>query len=168
MATKRSSIFTAVRRFCMDDIAMTMIDTEAPPAVPFAIAGGSRAAEALRYALASAAALALDASLLWVGVTRFGLPPWFAGAITYAAGLVVIYLLSVRWVFARRVVPDARSEFVIFAVLGLFGMALNSGTLYAATAAGLALPIAKGISAAIGFAANFVSRRAILFSARAA
>lgn len=169
MATKRSSIFIVVRRFCMDDVAMTMTDTDHAVETPgFTIAGGSRAAEALRYALASAAALALDASLLWVGVTRFGLPPWFAGAITYAAGLAVIYLLSVRWVFARRAVPDARSEFVIFAALGLFGMALNSGTLYAATAAGLALPIAKGISAAIGFAANFVSRRAILFSARAA
>lgn len=148
---------------------MTMIDTEANVEAPaFTMAGGSRATEALRYFLASVAALAFDASLLWVGVTKFGLPPWFVGAITYAAGLVLIYALSVRWVFARRVVSNPRSEFMIFAALGLFGMTLNSGTLYVATAAGLALPVAKGISAALGFVANFVSRRAILFSARAA
>ena len=147
---------------------MTMIDTEGAAEAPvFAIAGGGRATEALRYFLASVAALALDASLLWFGVTKLGLPAWFAGAITYAAGLILIYGLSVRWVFARRVVSDARNEFMIFAALGLFGMALNSGTLYVATAAGLALPLAKGISAAIGFVANFVSRKAILFSTRA-
>ncbi len=146
---------------------MTMIDTEVAAEAPvFATGGGSRASEAVRYFLASAAALALDASLLWLGVTRLGLPAWFAGATAYAAGLGLIYGLSVRWVFASRAISDARSEFTIFAALGLVGMALNSGTLYVATAAGLALPLAKGISAAIGFVANFISRKAILFSTR--
>ena len=151
----------------MDDIVMTMIVSELavePPVV--ATVGGSRAAEAVRYFLASVAALTLDASLLWTGVTRLGMPAWVAGAIAYAAGLALIYGLSVRWVFARRAVSDSRSEFIIFAALGLVGMLLNSGTLYVATAAGLALPIAKGISAGIGFVANFVSRKAILFSTR--
>lgn len=146
---------------------MTMIDMEVAAEVPvFAAVGGSRAGEAVRYFLASVAALTLDATLLWCGVTKLGLPAWFAGAIAYAVGLILIYGLSVRWVFARRAVSDARSEFMIFAALGLFGMALNSGTLYVATTAGLALPLAKGISAAIGFVANFISRKAILFSTR--
>ena len=146
---------------------MTMIDSEIAVERPvFAVPGGSSASEAVRYFAASVAALTLDATLLWLGATRLGLPVWVAGAIAYAAGLVLIYALSVRWVFARRAVPNARSEFVIFAALGLVGMALNSGTLYVATAAGLALPLAKGISAAIGFVANFVSRKAILFTTR--
>ena len=127
----------------------------------------SRISEAVRYFIASAAALALDATLLWFGVTRLGLPAWFAGAFAYAAGLVLVYGLSVRWVFARRAVSDARSEFVVFAALGLFGLVVNSATLYVATSVGLALPLAKGLSAAIGFVANFISRKTILFSARA-
>ena len=139
----------------------------APTAPVFAAFRAARVAEALRYFLASLAALTLDATLLWIGVATFGLPAWFAGAIAYAAGLALIYALSVRWVFARRAVSDARSEFLIFAALGLVGMVLNSATLYVATSAGLALPLAKGLSAAIGFVANFISRKAILFSTRA-
>ena len=148
---------------------MTMIVSEVASQAPRGTGiGVSRLLEASRYFLASLAALTLDATLLWFGVTTLALPAWVAGALAYFAGLMLIYGLSVRWVFARRAVTDARSEFMIFAALGLIGMALNSGTLYVATSAGLALPLAKGVSAAIGFLANFVSRKAILFTQRAA
>lgn len=128
---------------------------------PHGIAG-----EAVRYFAASLAALILDAGLLFVGVRALGLPPWIAGALAYSAGLVLIYLLAIHWVFADRVVRDARSEFVLFAVLGVLGLVLNSATLHAATSLGLALPLAKMVSAAIGFVANFVSRKLLLFSTR--
>ena len=120
--------------------------------------------EALRYLLASIAALALDVLLLWVGVKDFALAPWLAGALAYGAGLVLVYVLSIHWVFRQRSVRDPRGEFVLFAALGLVGLVLNSATLSAATALGLALPLAKGLSAGIGFTANFVSRKVLLFS----
>ncbi len=120
--------------------------------------------EALRYFVASLAALTLDAGLLWFGVRGFGLPAWIAGAFAYGAGLVLVYLLSIRWVFAERAVRDGRGEFLLFAVLGLVGLVLNSATLFVATGLGLALPIAKLVSAAIGFVANFVTRKLLLFS----
>ena len=121
--------------------------------------------EAARYLAASVAALTLDATLLWAGVNLGGMPAWLAGAFAYAAGLVLIYALSVRWVFRARAVRDRRGEFVLFAVLGLVGLVLNSLTLFACTAAGIALPLAKLLSAGIGFVANFVSRKVLLFSA---
>lgn len=124
------------------------------------------AREALLYFLASFAALMLDAGLLWIGVTLMGWPAWISGALGYAAGLGLVYALSVRWVFARRAMRDARSEFLVFAALGAVGMALNSATLFVATSVGLTLVLAKALSAAIGFVANFVSRKAILFSIR--
>ena len=80
------------------------------------------------------------------------------------AGLVLIYVLSVRWVFARRALRDARAEFVLFAALGLVGLLLNALTLFVGTALGLALPLAKTASAGIGFVANFVTRKVLLFS----
>lgn len=135
-----------------------------PPLAGNAV-GSPLAGEAVRYLAASVAALALDAGLLAAGVRGLALEPWLAGALSYAAGLVFIYAVSVRWVFAERTVHDPRREFVAFAVLGLVGLCLNSAVLYAATAAGLALPFAKALSAGIGFTANFVSRKALLFSA---
>ena len=103
------------------------------------------------------------AGVVWM---TWGWPSWLAVGMADAAGVVWISGLSVRWGFASRAVSDKRSELMIFATLGLVGMALNSGTLYVATTAGLALPLAKGISAAIGFVANFIRRNAIIFSTR--
>ena len=122
--------------------------------------------EAGRYLVASIAALAFDAGLLWLGVERFTLAPWVAGAVGYVGGLILIYGLSIRWVFASRVLRDGKSEFLVFAVLGVVGLFLNSVTLLVATSFGLALPLAKALSAGIGFVANFVSRKVLLFSAR--
>ena len=141
---------------------------DAPVAdAPFAPdAGGVTRArgEALRYLMASVAALALDALLLWVGVKDFAMAPWLAGAFAYGAGLVLVYFLSIHWVFKERSVRDPRGEFALFAALGLVGLVLNSATLSVATALGLALPLAKGLSAGIGFTTNFISRKVLLFS----
>lgn len=141
------------------------LEAEVPSAVPARVsAPASPGGEALRYLAASALALALDAAMLWIGTHEFGLAPWLAGAIAYGGGLVLVYVLSVRWVFAHRAVRDARGEFVLFAALGLIGLVLNSATLYVATGLGLALPLAKALSAALGFVTNFVSRKLLLFS----
>lgn len=127
-----------------------------------ALVGG----EAVRYFAASLAALLLDAGLLFVGARALGLAIWLAGALAYGAGLVLIYQLSIRWVFANRTSRDGCSEFMVFAMLGILGLVLNSATLFAATSLGLALPLAKAVSATIGFVANFVSRKLLLFSSR--
>jgi putative flippase GtrA len=128
----------------------------------------SVAGEASRYFLASLMALALDTGLLWAGVRGLGLAPWIAGAFSYGAGLVFVYLLSVRWVFKARTVGDPKSEFFFFALLGIVGLLLNSTTLFVATGAGLSLPFAKALSAGVGFVANFVSRKILLFSTQPA
>lgn len=136
------------------------LSVEAPPAV----ASLTTQAEAARYLAASVAALSLDAAVLWVVVEAFAVPVWLAGAIAYAAGLVLIYVLSIRWVFRRRTLHNARREFIVFALLGIIGLVLNSATLSVATALGLALPLAKALSAGIGFVSNFVSRKIFLFA----
>ena len=140
---------------------LTTETSTAPPDLP------SASGEAIRYLVASLAALALDAGLLWAGATLFALPAWLAGAIAYGAGLVFIYILSIRWVFTKRIVRNPRSEFLMFATLGLIGLVINSATLSIATGLGLALPFAKVLSAGIGFVTNFVSRKLLLFTARA-
>ena len=122
--------------------------------------------EACRYGIASAAALALDFSLLWICVHALTQPLWLAGAIGYLAGLVLIYVLSVRWVFRHRQIRDPRREFMIFALLGCVGLVLNSLTLIVATGLGATLVVAKFVSAAIGFSSNFAIRKLVLFSTK--
>ena len=140
--------------------------TDAPVAA--ADDGAAPAREALRYLVASICALALDAGLLWAGTAYLPMAAWVVGAFSYFGGLVLIYLLSIHWVFTRRTLRDERGEFMAFAALGLVGLVLNSTTLWIATGVGIALPIAKALSAGIGFVANFVSRKVLLFSGRRA
>lgn len=138
------------------------LETQPSPSLPSSSTGG----EALRYLVASVVALALDVGLLFLGTAVAGLPAWVAGAIAYGCGLVLVYVLSIRWVFTCRTVADGGREFAVFAVLGLVGLVLNSATLFIATGLGLPLSLAKLLSAGIGFAANFISRKALLFSGR--
>lgn len=123
------------------------------------------AGEGLRYLVASAIALAVDFGL-YVGLIRLaGVDYLVAAPIGFACGLAMVYLLSVRWVFRYRRVADRRAEFVVFAAIGLAGMALNQGVIYAAVKL---LPgsyeVAKLISAGTVFCFNFALRKLLLFT----
>lgn len=78
-------------------------------------------AEGTRYLMASAVALCVD-------LGTFALFSWWWGGWYYAAaggflaGSVVAYVISVRWVFARRVVSSASAELAIFVLIGCFGL----------------------------------------------
>lgn len=121
--------------------------------------------EGFRYVVASALALAIDFGL-YVALIRFAEVNYLIAApLGFAFGLATIYLLSVRWVFGYRRLTDRRAEFALFAAIGLAGMALNQGIIYAVVQA---LPgsyeIAKVVSAGMVFCFNFVSRRLLLFT----
>lgn len=126
---------------------------------------GRVAGEGIRYFGASALALALDFGT-YSGLIRLaGMHYLVAAPIGFALGLAVVYALSTRWVFRQRRLADRRAEFVLFALIGLAGMALNQGIIYAAMAM---MPgwyeIAKIISAGIVFCFNFASRKLLLFT----
>ena len=126
---------------------------------------GRIADEGFRYLAASAIALGIDFGL-YVALIRFAEVNYLIAApLGFGFGLAAIYLLSVRWVFRYRRVADRRAEFAVFAVIGLAGMALNQGVIYAAVKL---LPgayeIAKLISAGTVFCFNFVLRKLLLFT----
>ena len=121
--------------------------------------------EGLRYFAASALALAVDFGL-YVGLIRFADVNYLIAApLGFGLGLATIYALSVRWVFGYRRIADRRAEFAVFVVIGLAGMALNQGVIYAVVKM---LPgsyeIAKLISATAVFCFNFVLRKLLLFN----
>lgn len=121
--------------------------------------------EGFRYLVASAVALAIDFGL-YVGLIRFaGVNYLIAAPLGFAFGLTTVYLLSVRWVFGYRRLAGRRAEFALFAVIGLAGMALNQGIIYAVVQI---MPgsyeIAKLISAGMVFCFNFISRKLLLFT----
>jgi putative flippase GtrA len=123
------------------------------------------ASEGLRYFAASALALAVDFGS-YSGLIRLaGVDYLVAAPIGFALGLATIYLLSIRWVFRQRRLKNARAEFALFALLGLAGVALNQGIVYAGVEFfALAPEAAKIASAGVVFCFHFVSRKLLLFT----
>ncbi len=124
----------------------------------------SVAGEGSRYLAASAAALAVDFSV-YVGLIRLADVSYLVAApIGFILGLAVVYALSVRWVFTHRRLADARVEFLVFALIGLAGIALNQLVIYAGVEQlSLSYEMAKIVSAAVVFCFNFGLRKLVLF-----
>ena len=119
----------------------------------------------MRYLGASALALALDFGV-FMGLHRLvGLDYRIAAPVGFTLGLVLIYVLSIRLVFRQRRLKDARAEFVLFAALGLAGLALNQ-VIITVGMEFLALPdwMSKFASAGIVFCFNFTTRKFLLFT----
>ena len=96
--------------------------------------------------------------------------PPLAGVLGYAAGTVLHYLLSVRFVFDARATDKAHARlFGEFAVTGVSGMAATAIVIAAATdLAGLSALPAKVLAAGVSFLLVFALRRGVVFSARGA
>ena len=123
------------------------------------------AGEGLRYFGASALALAVDFGT-YSGLIRLaGVHYLVAAPIGFSLGLVVIYLLCIRWVFRERRLKDARAEFALFVTLGLAGMGLNQAIVWFCVEwMGLVFEAAKVVSAGFVFCFNFGTRKLLLFT----
>jgi putative flippase GtrA len=123
------------------------------------------AGESVRYLAASALALAIDFGL-YSGLIRLaGVDYLVAAPIGFTAGLATVYAVSIRWVFRHRRLQSVRDEFAVFALIGLAGMALNQGVIWAGVELlALSPELAKVLSAGTVFGFNFVLRKLLLFT----
>jgi putative flippase GtrA len=114
-------------------------------------------------------AFGVDIAVLTVLVSVLRVPYLAAAAVSFMAGTVVVYWLSIHHVFDHRRLDDWRSEFSIFALLGTLGLLVNLCVMYAlVTGLGLHYLLGKVGAAGCSFVANFVLRRWMLFSPRTA
>jgi putative flippase GtrA len=125
--------------------------------------------EAAGYLAVSVLALGTDMAVLAALVQVAGLSPLPAAVISFCAGLLVSYLLSITWVFKHRRLKTRHLEFASFAALGALGLGVNALVMSVAIKVwGLHYLLAKCIAAMFTFGCNFLSRRQLLFVPRSA
>lgn len=119
------------------------------------------------YLATSVVALALDMALL-LTLAR-SMHYMVAAAIGFLAGSVVHYLLAVKLVFAhRKLAHNTAAEWFIYIVIGLVGLAVNNGLIYACVSWLRAPLFVAKLAAAVGsFLVGYVGRKLILFRAAA-
>ncbi len=122
----------------------------------------------VRYGAASVFALALDYGVLVTLTKGFGVDYLQAAAVGFLFGLMLIYLLSVRYVFEARRARAPRLEMAGFLATGLIGLLLTEGLMHLFVSSFcFSLTIAKAATAGFVFLFNFVSRRSLLFKTAA-
>jgi len=121
--------------------------------------------ELLLYTAVSALAWLVDVAVLFFMAMQLNIPHYLAAATGYAVGLVVHYVLSVRYVFVyRRMAGQWRTELLLYLLTGLLGVALSAGIVHVGSLLGLPLIVSKLIATGVTFVAVFVVRKITLFT----
>lgn len=122
-------------------------------------------ADLIKYGAASALALALDFTILMFFYRIVGVNHLLAAAMGFLSGLTLIYLLSVRYVFADRRKIGVGGEIAGFLISGVMGLALTEVLMHFLVD-NLALPVAfaKFLTAGVVFLFNFSTRRSLIFA----
>lgn len=121
--------------------------------------------EFVRYAVASGFALVGDFGTLVLLTEMAGIHYLASAAIGFTIGILITYLLSVRWVFCNRRLENAFAERAIFVLIGIGGLLINHMVMLGLTELAL-LPYAVSKIGSVGlvFSFNFGLRKVLLFT----
>ena len=127
-------------------------------------------AQFLRYLFTGGLAFVADFGLFALCLRVLEWHYLLANLVGLIAGLVINYIISVRWVFAgcKRNFGDARKiEFSIFSIIGILGVGFNQLLMLLLVGYGnFNEMLSKIVAAGIVLIYNFLARKFILFHKR--
>ena len=124
-----------------------------------------RLREMVRYACVSAAGFAADLATLWLLAIQLGVYYLAAAAVGFVIGGLVVYVLSIRFVFNYRRLSSVSVESTTFVALGLIGLVANTGIIFiGVNHLGIDLLPAKLAASSATLFINYALRRLTLFS----
>lgn len=119
----------------------------------------------LQYVVVGGLAFTADFLTLFALTRYAGFHYLVSATLGFLIGLAINYLLCVLWIFDYRSMSNKVHEFVVFTAIGIAGLALNNGIIYALTeGAGVFYLQSKIVAAALILLFNFGLRRALLFT----
>lgn len=117
-----------------------------------------------RYCFVGGFAFIVDAGGLFVLTEYAGIYYLLSATISFILGLVVNYLLSTAWIFKKSKLSNRWTEFLIYSVIGVVGLGLNTLSLWLFTdCLHIYYMLSKIITAALVMLWNFFARKIILF-----
>lgn len=119
----------------------------------------------VKYTLVGGSGAVADFCTLMLCHQVLGWHYLLATACGFIAGLVIVYIFSILWVFdTRRLKTCPAKEFVIFTLIGIAGLLLTQGFMWLfVDGCGFLVPIAKCITMALVLLWNFGARKWILY-----
>lgn len=118
-----------------------------------------------KYLIVGSFSFVVDFSLLYYFTEIILINYLISAAMSFIAGVIVNYLLSIFWVFKKRNVSNRVNEFFIFTAIGAIGLLFNELFLWLFTdLLTTHYLLSKLIAAILIFLWNFFARRYILFN----
>ncbi|MDR3706178.1 MAG: GtrA family protein [Paludibacteraceae bacterium] len=119
----------------------------------------------IRYTFVGGFSFLVDVGVLVFFTEVIHLHYLLSAGISFLFGLLVNYLLSVKWVFNARMVENKYLEFLLFLAIGLIGLGLNELFLWMLTdLAHVYYLISKILTAVVVYLWNFFARKILLFN----
>lgn len=120
--------------------------------------------ELIKYFIASIISLAVDTAV-YLALGKALHNYLVSACIGYTIGLVVNYILSIKWVFSYRKIKKYHIEFGVFAVIGFLGLAVNEAAIYIGLFVMALNPFwSKMMAAGLSFLCNFGARKLLLYT----
>ncbi|NHZ85963.1 MAG: GtrA family protein [Planctomycetia bacterium] len=117
-----------------------------------------------RYTFVGGIAFIFDFGTLYLLTEYFNIYYLVSAAIAFLLGLTINYFLSVIWVFQKRSLKSKYVEFIVFALIGIIGLALNEFIIWFFTeTVNIHYLQSKLISTVLVYLWNFFIRKYFLF-----
>ena len=119
----------------------------------------------IRYTFVGGFAFAVDFGLLFLLTEYGGLNYLVSACLSFIAGLVTNYFISIYWVFQKSTISNKFMEFGIFTIIGIVGLLLTEILMWFFTSIlGLFYLISKLQTTIIVYFWNFFARKYIIFN----
>lgn len=120
-----------------------------------------------RHSFSGVIAFGVDVSVLY-SLTEFAHIHYLTSSVFgFCAGLVLTYLLSIRWVFTERRTKNKTLEITVYVIISIVGLGFTWFFMWFFTSVLLFYYLLSKITTTvIVFVWNFIARRTLLFSSK--
>lgn len=119
----------------------------------------------MKYFLAAGVGYIVDFGAMVLCKEIFQLHYLVSATIGFIVGLVVVYIVSSRYVFGESKIKSRRHEFVLFALIGLVGLGILNLVMWILTS-GISIDymVSKILATVAVYMWNFLARRALYYN----
>ncbi|MEG2573339.1 MAG: GtrA family protein, partial [Bacteroides sp.] len=118
----------------------------------------------IRYTFVGGIAFIVDFTLLFLLTEYANFHYLLSASISFISGLVVNYMISIRWVFIHSKIANKKIEFISYATIGLIGLCFTELLMWTFTdSIGFNYMFSKLITTILVYLWNFSVRKYLLF-----
>ncbi len=117
----------------------------------------------MKFVIVGGIATVIDFAVLVLLKEVFGIKAVIANVISFTVSLIYNYIASVKWVFDVNKEQDKKTQFIVFVVLSIIGLGINTFIVWLCDAVlKIYYLVGKVVATALVMIFNFITRKIFL------